>query len=123
MERPILQIYAYLVCFVTISCGAIFAGIAAYDVVEIAAPTFTVSNEVIIRHSNNEVFADRTFKSEDARDYSDEQITKLRNESFESQLAMERRTAIQSLVRSLIILLLDGMIFAFHWRIGRRVTQ
>jgi hypothetical protein len=51
VKKTILEIYALAVCFVTVICFVIALGIAAYGIVGIASPNFTISSW-ITRNAN-----------------------------------------------------------------------
>ncbi len=44
----------------------------------------------------------------------------MRKKSYEVALKAERRDAVQSFIRVLIVMLIDIVIFLFHWRLAKR---
>jgi len=51
------------------------------------------------------------------------EITKLREESYQTELRKEQRSAMQSLVQILIVLVIDVVVFFVHWRLAKRARE
>lgn len=113
--RSAVQIYALAVCFCTLMCLVVALGIGLYDVVQIAAPQFTLA--WIEPYLSNERFVAVYL---DNKELPANEITWLREEGLRQALAAERRSAGQSAVFVLIVLAIDAVIFAVHWRLARR---
>ena len=128
MKKSILEIYALAVCFATVVCFVIAAGIATYNAIGIINPEFTLDANEYSRHQNNDAFWKNcnnnydTDKKENKR-LPEEELTKRRIESYQQALKSERRTAFQSLTKTAIILILDFIFFVAHWRIARRTRE
>jgi len=120
MKKNLLEIYALAVCFVTIVCAVCATGIGLYDLLEISKPEFTMSAYTYQRHQTNDAFIQDECKEIGKKKLSEEKKTQLRLASYERALKTEQRDAIQSLVKVLIILSLDGLLFWLHWGIARR---
>ena len=54
---------------------------------------------------------------------SEEELTRMRQEDFKSDIKGESRDGIQKLTRSLFILLFGLAFFSIHWRIARRARE
>lgn len=121
MKRSLLEIYALAVCFVTVVCFVVALGIGVYDLVEISKPEFTLSSHEFERHQSNEAFTRRWPKDKERP--SDEEITKLRQESYQIELRKEQRSALQNLVQVSIILVIDVLFFLVHWRLAKRARE
>lgn len=121
MKKSLLEVYALAVCFVTIVCFAVALGIGLYDLVELGNPEFTLSSYVFERHQSNEAFV-RPWSKEKKRP-SKEEITKQREESYQIELRKEQRSALQSLVQILIIIVIDVVVFSVHWRLAKRTRE
>ncbi|MBT9538085.1 MAG: hypothetical protein IVZ94_08130 [Nitrospirae bacterium] len=128
MKKSILEIYALAVCFATVVCFVIVSGIAIYNVIEIISPEFTLSAHEYTRHQSNDAFWKScnnkydTEKKEKKRP-PDEELTKQRMESYQQALKSENRNAIQSLTKTVIVIILDIIFFIAHWRIARRARE
>lgn len=118
MKKPVLEIYTMTVCFVTLMCFTIALGVAIYDIVKISDPGFTLPSHVYERHQSNDAFV----KNADEQ-YSQEKITRLREDSYEVALQAEKRSGVQSMVLALIIMLIDVAVFLPHWYIAKRVRE
>ena len=116
-----MEIYALAVCFVTIICAAVALGIGAYDILEISSPEMTLRAYKYEKYQTNEAFT-RQWKKDRAKK-SEEEITVLRKKSYEVALKAEKRDAVQSSIRVLIILFIDMAIFYIHWRIAKRARE
>ena len=121
MKRSLLEIYALGVCFVTLICFAIALGVGFYDVVQIISPEFTLSQWEFEKHQTNERFLASWPKEKPIP--PEDQVTALRKQSYAVAVAVERRSAVQSLVMVAIIVLIDVVIFLVHWRLGARARQ
>jgi hypothetical protein len=124
-----LEIYALAVCFAAMVCIVLSAGIAAYSLVEITIPEFTMRSYEYDRYQSNEAFKDGPTYGRNSCDGSDaagkasqktdEEITKIRLEAFARAIHSEKREGIQSLIRSVIFLGLGLIVLSVHWRIAK----
>jgi len=113
MKSTLIQTYALTVCFTTLMCFVVALGIAAYDTVEIAAPSFTSNDSAW--YATTERYL-RYFP--DKRSLPAAEIEAARQ--LESAISLEsaRHAAWQSLVFCSIVLAIDAIAFAIHWRIA-----
>ena len=129
MKKSILEIYALAVCFVALVCFVIALGIGVYDLVQIANPEFTINAYEYERHQSNEAF--RRSSGRELRgiargvpvgptERSEEELTREREESYQSALRSEQRRAGQSLTMMAIVLLIDVLVFVPHWLLTRK---
>ena len=121
MKKSLLEIYSLAVCFVAIICAAISLGIGAYDILELSNPELTLKSRQYQIHQTNEAFTRRWSKDEEKP--SEEEITIIREKSYSVALEAERRDALQSLIRMIIILLIDLTIFMIHWKLAKRTSE
>ena len=115
MKNTILKLYAYLVCFITLSCGAIIFGVGMYDVVEIAVPGYMLPDKIVQGHNDNKSFIHYHFKSNLYEYLTDEQITTQRLKSLEKAIGDERNNAMRGLIIAFVVLLINIGIFYVHW--------
>lgn len=128
MKKSILEIYALAVCFVTVVCFVVALGIAAYSMLEIAKPEFTIDSWQYSRHQTNDAYWNGYSgggpyfgQSEKKKERPNEpELTKEREESFARALSNEQRGGSQTLVKCLIVMLIDATFFAFHWHVSWR---
>lgn len=130
MKKNWLEIYGLAVCFFTVACFAIFMGITTWDVVRVAAPEFTMTSNTWEKHQSDETFRAALI---DEHKFADEKgkyvppegvdLSKARQDSFDKELRSERRTGFQDLMQHLIILLIDLLVFAAHWKIAARARH
>ena len=139
MKRSGFQIYALLVCFVTLVCSVVALGIAMYSILEIAKPEFTVSGWEHDKHRDNDTFwalvsgkGSRPFppgleevaeggKAGEIARPAEADLTKRREASLAAILSNEKRGGAQTLVQCLIVLFINIVAFALHWVLARRV--
>lgn len=57
-KKGLLEIYALAVCFFTLACFVIALGMAVWDIVELSAPEFTISNNHYECHLSDEAYTD-----------------------------------------------------------------
>ena len=123
MKHTILEIYGYLVCFIALSCGAIFLQVGVYSLVEISVPGFMLSEEQVQKHRDNETFASSHYKSDIYKVLTDEQITAQRAESLKIAIGEERKSAAKRLIGAVIVILINIVVFIIHWGVGKRATK
>jgi hypothetical protein len=121
MKKSLLEIYSLAVCFVTIICFAVALGIGTYDVLEMSNPELTLKSYSYQQHQTNEAFT-RNW-SKDKEKPSEEEITRMREKSYKVALEAERRDAVQSFIRVLIVILIDIGIFLIHWKLAKRARE
>lgn len=113
--RSLVQLYALTVCFCSLVCLMVALGVGLYDLIQIASPQFTLPAGYEIS-SSNESFV-RVWP--DRQGLPEAELTRARQAALADALAAERRAAQQSGVFVAIILLIDIVVFAIHWRLGR----
>ena len=137
----------------TLICAAITTGVVLYNLVKIAAPELTLDSHSYNAHQSIEAFRKSPFYAsgvagpalvangrfmarravpmvdvpdeDEAEDtpISDDELEELRVASYESVLRGHRRSAVQSIIRSCIILLVSMSLFFAHWRLFKRMSQ
>jgi hypothetical protein len=111
--RSLIQVYALAVCFATLMCFVVALGVGMYDVLQIAAPSFTL--ESYQPYQSNDVFV-QFFP--DKKERPEGEITALREQALRDALHFEQRSAVQSGAFVLIILAINAGVFLVHWRIA-----
>jgi hypothetical protein len=131
MKRTALEIYALTVCFFTVACFVISLGIGLYSAIQAAAPEFTLSQWTYQNHQTNDAFwqgGQGGVRSAPPPPYAsmenkprppEAELTKQRLESYNRAVKGEQRSAMQTLVKALIVILIDIGVFLVHWRIVR----
>jgi hypothetical protein len=127
LKKTLLEIYALAVCFVTVVCFVVALGMALYSLVGIASPEFTLDTWKYEQHQTNDAF----FNSPVGHGCCDEkkvrpgeqELTRRRTESYAVAIAAERRENVQTLVKTLIVMVIDALVFFGHWAIGRRARS
>jgi len=152
MDRS-FRIYLLAVCFVSVVCVAIMAGVGLYSLLKIAAPELTLDTHSYNAHQSLGNFksshfyasrfhpqalfipgamgvvrstrmrqSDMLINSESDADptpLSDEEVEHLRLESYQMLIKNHKRSAMQELIRTAIVLLVSGILFFVHWRLIR----
>jgi len=118
MKRNLVEVYALVVCFVTLVCFVVALGLGIYDLIQFLNPEFTISSYTYEHHRSNEAYL-RNWPKEKPKPQGDE-LTRLRKESYQAALKSEQRNAAQSLTQIFIIVLIDIVVFAFHWYMAKR---
>ena len=127
LKKTILEIYALSVCFITVVCFVVALGLMSYGVIGISSPEFTMSSWAHTQHQTNDAFwngspgAPFRGPGEQLRERpSDADLTKQREQSYVRAVANERRDSAQSVVKAMIVIVIDLVVFLFHWLIARR---
>lgn len=128
MRKSLVEIYALAVCFFTVACFVVVLGMTAWNVVELSAPEFTISSNTYEAHLTDEKYRDSLIRRHryGAEKYAPPEadlLTKKREESWKSEIRGEQRRALQSLVKNIIILVIDIFVFMVHWIIARRSRE
>lgn len=130
MKKTILEIYALAVCFFTVACLVVVCGMALWNLVEIAAPEFTITNYQFDCHQSDEAYRDcqsgnlkYTRKESPVAFPEGEALTSERLSAYDSVLKAERRSALQSLVKKFIVILVSAAVFFAHWRLARHARE
>lgn len=130
MKKSILEIYALAVCFVTVVCFVVAFGMAIYAVVGIADPEFTMRSWTYEQHHSNETYwashgGNQYCNTDEKKNErpSEADLTKRREESYARVISSEHRDSAQMLVKTVIVILIDMVVFLFHWGIARRARS
>lgn len=131
MKKTALEIYALAVCFFTVACFVIVLGLAAWHIVELSAPNFTIRSDDFQRHESDDAFREwlvsqHTCGDRNATLYVPPEgsaLTTARERSLAKILHAERRRALQDLVQNFFILCINAVVFAFHWKVAALVRQ
>jgi hypothetical protein len=103
-------------------CFVAALGVAMYDAVQIIAPAFTMMDQPAWQ--SDEQFL---LYYPDKKSLPDEERASLRQQFREMAIESERRAGWQSLVLAAIILMIDVVVYAVHWRVryhaGREAAQ
>ena len=129
MDHAITRIYAMLVCFVSIVCITITTGVALYNLVSLTAPELTISpyryehlqtgdfpggRPGAIMNPRSELIAPR------AEPLSEAELAEFRDRQMQIMLESERRSAVSSLIRLAIILIVTIPLYYVHWRLAQK---
>src|SRR5690606_8042281 len=94
---------------------------------KLAVPALTVNAHEYQRHQTDASFAESLESRNRARidkgSYqvpSGQDLTAQREQSRQAMLEAERRSAVRGLLYMLVIILVDVVVYWFHWRIVRR---
>ena len=116
--RSWIQIYALTVCFATLMCLVVALGLGMYDVVRIALPAFTTQDSMLWRSDEHFLLYHPDKKVLPAAERA-----ALRESDRQVAFEVERRSAQQRLTFIAIILVIDTVVYAIHWRIARRTEM
>lgn len=127
MKKVILEIYALAVCFTAVICFVIAAGFGFYSLAGVLNPEFTLDSWQYKRHRSNENFWSNNLPPLPFEDKVDkrvrppeQELAELRAKSYQQAIEAEQRSRMQILVRVIIILFIDIMVFLVHWRIAKK---
>ena len=130
MRRSILEIYALAVCFFAVACFVVTTGFLLWDIVRFAAPNFTIEAYTWDCHQTDEAYKEcyghlHSLTEERTGDVfpTGAALSDKRQRDYDSNLRKHKREALQGIVKSSIIVILDILIFLFHWRIAARARE
>jgi hypothetical protein len=113
--RSLVQVYALVVCFCALMCFVIALGLGIYDIIEAAAPEFTLTAD---RYSFSAAY--QVSALNDGKEHTKEELAAAQSEQHRMAVAYQRQSALQSSIFAGIICAIDAAEFAVHWRIARR---
>lgn len=127
MKKSVLEIYALAVCFMGVVALVISLGIGIFNSVSILFPDFTVDQWQYEQHQSNDKFWQNhptryppEKNGELGEKPPEDELTKMRNNSYELVLKNEQRSGAQTLVKSIIFFLISSVVFFIHWRIYKK---
>jgi hypothetical protein len=113
--RSWIQIYALAVCFATLMCLVVTLGLGMYNVVRIVSPAFTTQDSMLCRSDEHFLLY-----HPDKKGLAAAERAALRESDRQVAFEVERRSAQQRLAFIAILLVIDTVVYAIHWRIARR---
>lgn len=130
MKKTILEIYALLVCFIATISIAIALGIAAWNMIGIVSPEFTLRGYMWESFQSDKLYEQSLIRqsqySVQAKTYTPpmgEALSSLRKENYAQAIQMEKRDSIHWLVQSLIILIICSTVFVTHWKLASHIRK
>jgi hypothetical protein len=113
-----LEFYALAVCFTAVICLIISIGIAGYSIVSIANPELTMSSREYNKYQTNDSFWKSEHSVKDARS-TEEEITNKRQEAQQVALKAEKRQGMQSLIQTMMFVMIGSVTLLIHWKIAK----
>ena len=141
------RIYLLAVCFVSVVCLAITVGTGLYSLLKIAAPELTLDTHSYTAHQSLDNFKRSHFYASQLRPQalfipsemstarrqaemlrnspsqseqapmSEQEVEQLMLESYHALIKNHRRSAMQELIRTSIVLFVLCILFFAHWRL------
>lgn len=124
MRKSILEIYALTVCFFAVVCFVFVSALAIHDAVQIMSPQFTLDRHHYERYLSNESYV-RAVHPNPAQAEAvlkalpRQEITRQRLSELKRTLRVERHDGQLNLFKMLVVLVVDAVAFAIHWKIGQ----
>lgn len=127
MKRSV-EIYALVVCFFALSWFTVTTGTFLYQLVRVTFPEVTVPSSPYPAEQLASSLATSPVSSAQKNvkpampspaGKTAEQMRAVWNANYQLSLQQERKDAIQKSIRELIMLLVSGVVFIFHWRLVR----
>tara|TARA_R110002167_G_scaffold201154_2_gene404692 strand:+ start:700 stop:1098 length:399 start_codon:yes stop_codon:yes gene_type:complete len=127
MKKSILEIYALAICFFAVVCVVFTLSFAAWNVVKLTAPSFTLNSYQYGCMQTNDTYkncyannGEFTRKENPQVFPTGEALTKARVSAYQTAIHGEQRNALQDLVQEMIILIIALLLFGMHWKVARR---
>lgn len=116
-KKKIWDFYAGAVSAITILTLVVAFVIGAYDMVKLGFPSFTLNSALLEKYRTNESYTEfGTFK----KGLSQDEITYERTANFDKLIRMERRNALQRLVKVAFALIAVAILNVILAITGRR---
>ena len=121
MRSRALEIYAYVVCGVSLIIGAAALAKVVKQSVVLAAPSTRLSESQVRMYGNNDHYRD-AFK-ESLADAPEDEITRRRLAARGVALEAAKQGAIREQIENVPLVLLFLGVAWFHWRLARRAGE
>lgn len=119
-----LEIYALSVCFASVVCLIISFGIAGYSIIEIFKPELTMTPYEYDRYQTNDNYWEykRPHRDNEEKETrpSEEKLSKQRLDEYAIELKSEERGGLQTLIQSMMFVLVSGIALLIHWIIAKK---
>lgn len=126
MKMPTLETYGLSVCFVAAIALAIALCMLLYTLVQLFSPLFTMDKWDYQKHLSNDAYWEHKVgtRPEPETDEkpvrpAEEVLTQQRESAFQALLQTNRHEAAKLLVKLIIFILVDALLFGSHWLIAR----
>ena len=123
-KRSFLELYALAVCFINVLTGSIAVGVIIYSMVSVIAPNLTLSGWEYARYQSNDNFIASRSDTKDLvskfKNMSEQEVTRKREEAYLIVLNVERRESLQNIIRFVIIVLIQIILFHIHWKLAKK---
>ena len=129
MKMSTLETYGLSVCFVAAIALAVALCMLLYTLVQLFIPLFTLDKWDYERHLSNDAFWEHKIGtrlapqegelSEKPVRPTEEALTQQRESAFQFLLQTNRHEAAKLLVKVVIFIVVDAVLFGSHWLIAR----
>lgn len=152
MGNGSVRIYALVVCFSSLMCGAVATGFGLFNLIKVVAPESTISPETLNMYSSNEEFRKSLLSSAPVlsnqippvfssgqtvvvpqsfvvpkakvnTELSETEIEALRSKKLKSRISNHRFRARQGLYQQVIALLICAALFFSHWKLITKLSK
>ncbi|MCP4489398.1 MAG: hypothetical protein GY820_19115 [Gammaproteobacteria bacterium] len=130
MKKTVLEIYALAVCFFAVACFVIALGLIIWNGIELSFPEFTINQRPYECHQTNERYKEcfssnqKYTRKENPEVFpTGESLTSARELSYSNIIKSEQRQALQGIVKKIIIILIDLLVFFIHWRLAKHSRE
>ncbi|MCK9555158.1 hypothetical protein M0R36_05025 [bacterium] len=117
MKKTVLEIYALLVCLISILFIIVNLHEVLFGAVKLINPEMAVSEYEQKQYMSNKGYTEK-WNEKKLKSYTEEQITDMRKGDYNSLLGVKRNTEKTKLVRSALYLIIASAFFAWHWRLA-----
>ena len=123
MKKTLLEIYALIVCLITGVWSLISVGIILFCLLRISNPDFTMPSYEYGRFQSNDAYFQYCCKDDKKEKPSEDELTKRRQEAYVIDLKGESRQGSQEIIKQLIAVLLNAVVFSIHWKLSKKARS
>lgn len=121
MKRSILEIYALLVCLISILVAMVSIHALIFNTVKYVNPMLSIGEWEIGRLTNDHLYKISYLKRECKKEnISDEELKELRISEYETKILINKTIAKKEMVESFIYVILSIALFISHWIIAKK---
>ena len=131
LKKNVYTFYTLAVCLIAVISVTIMAAGLAYNLLRIAMPQYTISDDVYRRYASNEKYIEE-LKSQNAcfndknhcrLPTKEEEITAEREKKLAEILHQEERESVHSIIECAPYLILFLLVGFAHWRMFKTIKE
>ncbi|MDD5645208.1 MAG: hypothetical protein PHO00_07180 [bacterium] len=119
MKKTVLEIYALLICLISVLFIMVNLHEVLFGAVKVANPSMSVSEYEKKQYMDNKSYTEK-WNEKKLKNHTEEQLTEMREEGYNNLLSVKRKTEQTKIVRAALYLAIAAAFFAWHWNLAKK---